>query len=153
MILKFRAQNIDKKRMIYLSERMDNDIHMQINNRSWGIFEGSSSPAIANKHYGDVLMQYTGLYDKDKSELYDKDIVKAYSDEFESSPMIGVINWDKAGQWIFDFGDGVISSVDIFCEYSQYGSVFCGIKIEKIGNIFENENLLTKRLKERYLSE
>lgn len=147
MILKFRAWDKKENKMYYDVEKTYDNLFGKPPMSEWSF--GEVIECAERGEY--ILMQYTGLCDKNESELYDKDIVKAYSNEFEYSPMIGIINWDEVGQWIFDFEDGVIPSIDIFGEYSQYGSVFCGIEIEKVGNIFENENLLTKKLKEKYL--
>lgn len=99
------------------------------------------------------VMQFTGMTDKNKSELYDKDILRISNEAFELSPRIAVVTWDRTGQWVFDFGDDEpISAPDIFTDLSDAGidELYCFMDIEKIGNIFENEDLLNIRLKEKY---
>lgn len=153
MIPKFRVWIKNCKEMIYLAESLGSDIHMQINNHSWGIFDGSDSVALANNHFSDILMQCTGLTDKNKSELYDKDIVKIWNEEFEVSPRLAVVIWDRTGQWVFDFGDDeLLAAPDIFNDLSVMGidEVCSSTSIEKVGNIFQNENLLTNGLKQGY---
>lgn len=100
-----------------------------------------------------VVMQYTGLLDKNKSELYDKDIVRIWNEDFEVFPQLAVVTWDRTGQWVFDFGDDEpLAAPDIFNDLSAMGidEVCSSTSIEKVGNIFENENLLTNKLKQGY---
>lgn len=147
MIPKFRAWDKTEKVMHYDVEKTYDNLfgNLPMSEQSFGEV---IKQAQSGKY---VLMQCTGLCDKNKSKLYDRDIVKAWSDEFDSSPTMGVVSWDKHGQWVFDFEDGTIPSVDIFSNCAKYGSVFCGLKMEKVGNVFENENFLGGKLKETYL--
>lgn len=152
MILKFRAWDKTEKIMHYDVEKTYDNLFGNPPMR-----EQSFGEVIKQARSGEyVLMRCTGLCDKNKSELYDKDIVNLWNEAFEFSPRIAVIAWDRTGQWIFDFGDDEpIVAPDIFTDLSYAGidELYCSMDIEKIGNIFENENLLSGELKEKYLKE
>jgi uncharacterized phage protein (TIGR01671 family) len=73
-----------------------------------------------------ILMQYTGLKDKNGVEIYEGDVVEAkgyYQDKY-------IIEWVYDGWEIFDGKDGVVADFD---EWE---------KLEVIGNIYENPELL-----------
>lgn len=100
------------------------------------------------------VMQFTGLADKNKSELYDKDILRIWNEAFEFPPQIAVVTYERTGQWIFDFGDNdPLPAPNVFRSLFCIGvhGIFSFMDIKKVGNIFENENLLNRELKERYL--
>lgn len=160
MIPKFRAWDRIEKVMHYNVQDVYDGMCSTVQACCFGQF---LEEEMKDKDLNDVpgtrryqVMQYTGLFDKNKSELYDMDIVKFWNEAFDFPPRIAVITWDRTGKWIFDFGDiNPIAASDIFHDLSSIGinELFCSMNIEKVGNIFENENSLTKRLKERYLSE
>lgn len=150
MIPKFRAWDKTEKVMHYDVEKTYDNLfgNLPMSEQSFGEV---IKQAQSGKY---VLMQCTGLCDKNESELYDMDIVKFWNEEFDFPPRISVITWDRTGQWIFDFGDNdKISTSDIFNDLSCIGinGLFCSMNIEKIGNIFENGNLLPGELKEKYM--
>jgi uncharacterized phage protein (TIGR01671 family) len=108
------------------------------------------------ERHGATLMQYTGLKDAKGREIYEGDIVKGIveypqlttmdSDEDNNVKMGGVVFYDH-----HEFSLKVIESL---CDQSRTGMVnyfsFIGHdgeifrQMEIIGNIYENENLLTK---------
>lgn len=152
MILKFRAWDKTEKIMHYDVEKTYDNLF--------------GNPPMSEQSFGEVikqaqsgkyvLMQCTGLFDKNESELYDMDIVKFWNEALDFPPRISVITWDRTGQWIFDFGDiNPIAASDIFHDLSSIGinELFCSMNIEKVGNIFENENLLSKKSKENHMKE
>lgn len=99
-----------------------------------------------------ILMQYTGLKDKNGKEIYEGDIVRGIVDvpimmgnDFEHIKMGGEVFYDHSG-----FSLKVIQSmcdperngmVNYFDFVGDDGSVF--EKMEVIGNIYENPDLLT----------
>lgn len=77
-----------------------------------------------------VLMQFTGLYDKNGIEIYEGDIVKGYSvypatDAFESF-LIGEVYYTNRGTW--DCHSYILGGLNE--------------QVEVIGNIYENKELV-----------
>jgi len=74
------------------------------------------------------IMQYTGLKDKNGKEIYEGDIIQVLDKEDYPEPLIliGKVDSDKWGTWVFGYG---------------YLQDFEGM-YEVIGNIHENPELL-----------
>jgi len=101
--IKFKAWRISKNEMI------DNVI---------------ISKALLDDDY--IVMQYTGIEDKNGKEIYEKDIIKIAGNK----KYIGIIKWKNMG-FIVDWQkDGIKHHLPDY--------------VEIIGNIFENSNLLNK---------
>lgn len=77
-----------------------------------------------------ILLQYTGLKDKNGKEIYEGDIVKCHDHPTGASDTFGEVYW-KDGKWMVTW-----SMVDL----GDYGTAW----IEVIGNIHENPSLLTQ---------
>jgi hypothetical protein len=73
---------------------------------------------------GFIPMQFTGLHDKNGTEIYEGDIVK----------------------WIHQYGDFAPTIQTSIVEYKQYADGWIGYEVfnqsEVIGNIYENPELL-----------
>jgi uncharacterized phage protein (TIGR01671 family) len=76
-----------------------------------------------------IIQQFTGLKDKNGVEIYEGDIVKVYSEEFE--------NENFTGKVIFDEG-----SFLTWINKNDIRGVWSDDNIEVIGNIMENPELL-----------
>lgn len=73
-----------------------------------------------------ILMQYTGLKDKDGKEIYEEDIVKGIF--YQGKPEISTVKWLEKGAAFIFFG---------------YPMNVHGLHdVEVIGNIYENPELL-----------
>ena len=73
---------------------------------------------------GLILMQFTGLKDKNGVDIYEGDIVKAYPN---NTMYIGEVYYED-GQW---FGA---------CDYLDYAVAYSSAEV--IGNIYQNKDLL-----------
>lgn len=121
--IKFRAQKKTSKEWIY-----------------WDILDGFSNPKqIIDES---TIGQFTGLYDKNGKEIYEGDIVEVTVFCKE----IKIIKWRDGVFWCEEPG----SRFDCHplhekeCFAGQSGSWPYYYKV--IGNIYENENLLTKKI-------
>lgn len=143
--IKFRAWDKDEKRMIHLANSMDSDTFLQLNNHSWGVFEPEKENyyggASANKLRVDILMQYTGLKDKNGTEIYEGDIVKCEKRGYAFYKSVVKYN-DVMGRFDIVQGDG---SFPLTLEEIVDDISIGGLDYEVIGNIYENPELLEGR--------
>ena len=78
-----------------------------------------------------ILMQYTGLKDKNKKEIYEGDIVKIGNDLIEE------VKWIEIGNWMGDKQPMV--------GFISHGTIYKNSPVEIIGNVYENAELLTNK--------
>lgn len=96
------------------------------------------------------VMQFTDLKDTDGNDIYEGDIVKWDDASDGRCWRVGIVEWDKSGQWCFN----VKAGVSINC-YKDRGHIFqmgsfmyspdpskYGNQLLIIGNIFENPELV-----------
>ena len=124
--IKFRGYNEINKKMLNWNELLDTNLK--------NIF------TMQKKDTGIILMQYTGLHDKNGKEIYEGDIVLLDCYYYEEPAFDGefkVIYDDINGMWLL---------VDL--ENKDRGFAFGEIRsyykaeIEVIGNIYDNPELL-----------
>lgn len=139
--IKFRAWSIKENRVVRLAQSLGSDTYLSMNNHSWGVFEDGNGVCTCNKLTGDILMQYTGLNDKNGKEIYEGDIVKV--EKYIGEVKFGRYTYsacdeygcDRYGYYIDCETKGYIKSsgIDIGC---------CIYDCEVVGNIYENQELL-----------
>ena len=122
--IKFRAWHKDLKKMFKIGQ-------ITLEKGTWNFepndrdFIGMSIPYQPSF----VLMQYTGLHDKNRKEIYEGDILKVY---YKGVSEVGYVEYDND-----------------YCEYKiiintdkDYFSLWKSIDLEKIGNKYDNPELL-----------
>ena len=110
-VIKFRAWSPKDKLMCWFPERKMDD----------GTIFNYCEP-----HESFILMQYTGLKDKNGKEIYEGDIVQGEKDFVK-----GVVQFNESGYWMV-MGHHELSN---FFEWDS-------INFEVIGNIHENPELM-----------
>ena len=92
-----------------------------------------SQSGYKNDVYPETVCQFTGLYDKNRNEIYDKDILRVTSQEKSFNI---VVKWsDEAMAFMAYYADGKQSPFSWFSDITVY-------ELEIIGNIFDNKDLM-----------
>lgn len=128
--IKFRAFDTENKEMLEVQELDYED--------SW-----NGQPMVRTTMYNDyfdteemILMQYTGLKDKNGVEIYEGDIVQArYFEDSTSEKYVVKYDTDRAGFFPFACGDGCGC-----CETDVISVTY----VEILGNIYDNPELIEK---------
>ena len=147
--IKFRAWDKEEKFMLQDIQSMyDGSCNHKETEERYGWISCFDS-FIDNDNY--VVMQYTGLTDKNGTEIYEGDILKMHQFLFDGNEYeketIGVIKWGEYG-WLLSQIDG--KEVNEYMGYKNgegetYLIHFYGLheeSFEVIGNIYENAELL-----------
>jgi len=82
-----------------------------------------------------ILMQYTGLKDKNGKEIYEGDIVKSDTGQ-------GAVEWMYSGWYAHGAGENKDENIFLWALNNQLGN-----ELEVIGNIYENPELLDEKTK------
>lgn len=131
--IKFRAWDAEEKEWLCIK-------HLGImNNGIWYVQaidenENDIDPPYFEDDKNLKLMQFTGLADKNGVEIYEGDIVHAYTEETDgwvSAELTGVIEYLDNSYCIKSFDSGIYNSLWINAE-----------TFEVIGNIYENPELI-----------
>lgn len=86
-----------------------------------------------------VLMQYTGLKDKNGKEIYEGDLVNNHDNE------IRVVEYSNGAYWLVGRSKDGQVIVDMFEPFILSGEVISAESMEVIGNIYENPQLLNDK--------
>jgi uncharacterized phage protein (TIGR01671 family) len=127
--IKFRAWHKYQKTMLY-----DLYLDFQGNIGIWNYEE--TEIKFIDRSDCLVLMQYTGVKDKNEVEIYEGDMVKVV---FEKKELIGKVEYDSHNTAFFVRGKA------INCILGWHASGYISNCIEVIGNIYENPELLEKK--------
>jgi uncharacterized phage protein (TIGR01671 family) len=123
-VIKFRIFDIEENEMLYHDPELCSDFNVFTG--EWCSYE---LPHL-------ILMQYTGLKDKNGVEIYENDILRVTDDadevdKLDSDTGIGVVEW--LNKWCFWNVSGIENGLGDLNE-SGY--------LEVIGNIYQNPELL-----------
>jgi len=129
--IKFRAWLINEKRMVFVQTimQMPDESFLRI----WPIKETPNKNYPTNKHA--ILMQFTGLHDRQGKEIYEGDIVQN-----DASKMVNSV-------WSIIFKNGAFRGKPndtLYGNEFNFTELYSIKDIEIIGNIYENLELLRK---------
>jgi len=143
--IKFRAWNPELNQMEYCAPSEYWAIFNDKDSIVWGLYHRRENRRIltgdpnAYLNTPGILMQYTGLKDKNGKEIYEGDVLSYFGDVCKNGePKLGElefrINEYEVG-WVctFPLGEGAGWTPNLYREQEQ---------IEVIGNIYENPQLL-----------
>ena len=129
--IKFRAWSIKGKTMWHINKQMT----LSIEGDSWQIRDNAISNRFMCSWHEDekgILMQFTGLKDKNGKEIYEGDIICPDKNN-QNEKTVGSVEWhEQLACFIVRYKDGT--------GWKSF------IEMEVIGNIYENPELLRKDL-------
>ena len=127
--IKFRVWDKVTKRIHICGEDIHDTISFEIETNKAYYYNLQNGCGSLREDSDYVLMQYTGLKDKNGKEIYEGDIVYIIPED-----ETGVIEWDNESARYIVIYDNIITDFD-----NWYGK-----DLEVIGNIYDNPELLEK---------
>ena len=115
--LKFRAWDKLAKRFIYPDKGYQGHYVLDLNGRFQNLQNGSGGDEY-------VVQQFTGEFDKNKKEIYEGDIVRVTSEEWDNENFVAEVIFSDAS---------FLSKIDD----NDIRGLWGGDDIEVVGNIFE----------------
>lgn len=133
--IEFRAWNKIEKKMFYMSAPVihwtDDHIEMDLlDNEDRDLALGSYNPEDW------ILSQFTGLYDRNNQKIFESDVVKVKLPYGNKSGLAEIVWSQNRAQF------GIRGSLSFQPNYEGLYSLR-GKKMEVVGNIFQNPDLLT----------
>lgn len=128
--IKFRAWDKKCNEMHTFDEVFD--VLISMSNQVFALAKGHNSTLAEIERENTVIMQYTGLKDKNGTEIYEGDIVMYYDGEFTFK---AIVEWDYWSWYL----KGVIPEDNFQFDDVTDRNVS---DVQIIGNIYENKELL-----------
>ena len=128
--IKFRAWDIHHKEMYEVKGMKRTPIG------TWEVWDGETAILPCNI----ILMEYTGLHDKNGKEIYEGDLLKGEC-QWPSNPL--VVTWnDSYARWCLWLEQGAGCIYMLARDRFALGEECFAVKCEVIGNIYQNPELL-----------
>ena len=128
--IKFRVWDKETKKMHICGEDAHDEITFESKTNKAYYYNSKNGCGSLREDSDYILMQYTGLKDKNGKEIYEGDIVRILGGEYEQ----GFYEWDET----VIIKDLIYDGFNLMMTIDQIGNG----AIEVIGNIYENKNLL-----------
>ena len=103
---------------------------------AWAFYPDAVKPKARSYGHNPILMQYTGLKDKNSKEIYEGDILLADNDYVDEGNLYLEVKWNdkQTGFYLYD------TKHDIDCDPDEFELI--GECYQVIGNIYETPELL-----------
>lgn len=150
-IMKVRLYNKESNRMIYPSKIEANSFenyYMDLKNGEIKYYQACYDGGFFDEDV--IVMEFTGVYDKNGKEIYTSDIVKITEKENISKhkviPMKPII---AAIQWSEEYLTYILITLSVKDAFESLADYLEEYDIEVIGNIYNNKDLLEEEKNDR----
>jgi uncharacterized phage protein (TIGR01671 family) len=127
--IKFRAWNSNTQELIYLADSQRSEVHLQMNNEFWSVFDDIQRLCGNAINNDSVLEQYTGVKDINGIEVFEGDVVKVNKDE------IGNVYFGEGSFWVGFYNEPAKQSLSEFMKYNLKTDKHDISEIEIVGKI------------------